>query len=146
MCRLKRDNGVGHECASQPPQSQVSSGLDDEGLGYVDATGLLSVAVQRLDHAISVIHVAGEVDMVTGPSLENQLRKMLATQPERLIVDLSRVSFMGSTALAVLLNIRHMADQQSTRFQLRGTDRRPVAAPLRVTGLDHLFDIVRSGE
>jgi len=72
--------------------------------------------------------------------------KILATQPERLIVDLSRVSFMGSTALAVLINIRHMADQQSTRFQLRGTDRRPVAAPLRVTGLDHLFDIVRSGK
>jgi len=93
-----------------------------------------------------VIHVAGEVDMVTGPSLEDQLRKILATQPERLIVDLSRVSFMGSTALAVLINIRHMADQQSTRFQLRGTDRRPVAAPLRVSGLDHLFDIVRSGE
>ncbi|HJT02010.1 MAG TPA: hypothetical protein VJ757_00060 [Pseudonocardiaceae bacterium] len=50
-----------------------------------------------------MIHVAGEVDMVTGPSLEHQLRKLLATRPERLIVD-------------------------------------------RVTGLDHLFDIVHSGE
>lgn len=75
LCRSKGDNGVSHECAFQPPQSQVPPGLDDEGLGYVDATGLLSVAVQRLDHAISVIYVAGEVDMVTGPSLEDQLRK-----------------------------------------------------------------------
>lgn len=36
-------------------------------LSDIDATGLLSVVVQELDHTVSVVHVAGEVDMATGP-------------------------------------------------------------------------------
>ena len=133
---------MGNEGASQPRQSQFPSGLDDEGVGYVDARRLLSVAVERLDDAVSVIHVAGEVDMVTGSLLQSQLRQVLATQPQRLIIDLSQVSFMGSAALSVLLSIRHAAAQQSITLQLRGTQRRAVAVPLQITGVDRLFDLL----
>lgn len=132
---------MGNEGASQPRESQFPSGLDDN-VGYVDARRLLSVVVERLDDAVSVIHVAGEVDMVTGPILQSQLRGVLATRPERLIIDLSQVSFMGSTALSALLSARHAAAQHSITLQLRGTERRAVAVPLRITGVDHLFDIL----
>jgi anti-anti-sigma factor len=130
--------GVTHEGAVQPPEF----GPGDHHLSYVDATALLSVVVQQLDHTISVIHVAGEVDMGTGPLLQDHLRKVLATQPVRLVIDLSQVSFMGLAGVSVLISARHAAAQQNTALQLRGTHRRAVAVPLRITGVDHLFDIV----
>jgi anti-sigma B factor antagonist len=134
---------VTHEDAFQPPQPSFQPRSDDDHhRSNVDAGELLSVVVQRLDDAVSVIHVAGEVDMVTGPLLQSQLRGVLATRPERLIIDLSQVSFMGSTALSALLSARHAAAQHSITLQLRGTERRAVAVPLRITGVDHLFDIV----
>ena len=109
-----------HEGAFQPPQPSYQPGSDGRHRSNVDAGELLSVVVQRLDDAVSVFHVAGEVDMVTGPVLQGQLREVLATRPERLIIDLSQVSFMGSTALSVLLSVRHAAAQQSITLQLRG--------------------------
>lgn len=122
-----------HERADKLPQSQRPR--------PVDMTGLLSVVVQELHHAISVLHVIGEVDMATGPVLHDHVDRALATRPQRLIIDLSQVSFMGSTALSVLLRARHLAAQQHTTVQLRGTDRRAVAIPLKITGVDRLFDV-----
>lgn len=119
---------------------------DTEPVSYVDATGLLSIEVQQLDHAVSVVRVAGELDMLTGPVLDDHLSRLLATRPERLIIDLSQVSFLGSNGLSVLVIAQHSATQQDTAFQLRGTERRAVAVPLRITGLDHLFDIVPNSE
>lgn len=117
---------MAYEGARRPPHSQFDS--TGEEFGCVDATALLSVVVQRLDHDVAVIHVAGEVDMATGPLLENHLQTVLATQPDQLIIDLSQVSFMGSTALSVLVSARRVAVRQSTTVQLRGTQRRAVAA------------------
>jgi anti-sigma B factor antagonist len=67
------------------------------------------VLVLQLDQTIVVAQVAGEVDMLTGPSLQSHLDKALASRPERLIVDLSQVSFLGATGLAVLINAQEAA-------------------------------------
>lgn len=111
-----------------------------ESLNYVDGTQLLSVTVHQPDHAVFVAQVAGEVDMLTGPPLEDHLNTLLATRPERLVIDLSQVSFMGSTGLSVLIAARNTAAEQGTALQLSGTSRRAVAVPLEITGLTHLFD------
>lgn len=127
--------GAPQQPAGYPAQSAGS-------LSYVDGTGQLSVSVQHPADTVSVIHVAGELDMLTGPLLQDHLDRLLATQPERLIVDLSQVSFIGSTGLAILISTKHTAQQQGTALQLRGTSHRVVARPLEITGLDRLFDIV----
>jgi anti-sigma B factor antagonist len=113
-----------------------------EAGGYVDSTELLSVVVQPLEHAAWMIQVAGEVDMITGPLLHKHLAQLLDTWPERLVIDLSQVTFMGSTGLSVLIDARHTATHQGTTLQLTGTTRRAVAVPLEITGLDHLFEIL----
>jgi anti-sigma B factor antagonist len=100
------------------------------------------VAVQQPEHAVFVVHVAGELDMLTGPPLQDHLSELLATHPERLIIDLSQVSFMGSNGLSVLICTRQAAVQQGTTLQLRGASRRAVAVPLEMTGLNPLFEIV----
>lgn len=89
-----------------------------------------------------MIYVAGEVDMLTGLPLQDYLAELLATRPDRLIIDLSRVSFMGSTGLSVLICTREKAIATGTTLQLSGTSRRAVAVPLKVTGLNHLFEIL----
>lgn len=113
-----------------------------ESLSDVDAAGLLTVIVQPAGDAVSVIRVIGELDMLTGPLLEDHLVSLLATRPKRLIVDLGGVSFLGSTGLSILIKTRDIAGQQGTALQLTGAGRREVALPLRITGLDCLFDIV----
>lgn len=108
-------------------------------------TELLSVTVLQHEHAVLEAYVAGEVDMITGPSLQRHFDTALATRPERLIVDLSQVSFLGSTGLAVLINARTAAIQQGTTLQLRSISR-ATARPLQVTGLIDLFEIVPAEE
>jgi len=55
--------------------------------------------VLQHDHAVVVARVAGEVDMLTGPLLQSQLDSALATRPQRLIVDLSQVSFSAKSGI-----------------------------------------------
>jgi anti-sigma B factor antagonist len=89
-----------------------------EPLSYADKTKLLSVTVRESDEAVLVAHVTGELDMLTGPLLQDHLSEILATRPEHLVIDLSEVSFLGSTGLTVLLTARETAIRQNTRLQL----------------------------
>lgn len=115
-----------------------------ESFGRID--GIEPFRVTLLQHqAIVVAHVAGEVDMLTGPSLQSHLDQALATRPERLIVDLSQVTFLGSTGLAVLINTQEAATSQGTTFQLRGIGR-AAARVLQATNLTFFFQILPSKE
>ena len=104
-------------------------------------TELLSVTILQHDHAVAVAYVAGEIDMLTGPSLRRHLDDALATQPERLIVDLSHVSFLGATGLAVLINAQRAATQQGANLQLCGVSS-AAALPLQATELAYLFEVL----
>jgi anti-sigma B factor antagonist len=109
--------------------------------GQPNGDPLLRVAVVEYDQTLVVVQVAGEVDMLTGSLLQRHLDNALASQPQRLIVDLNQVSFMGSTGLAVLLNANTAARGQGTTVQLRGVGR-AVARLLQLTQLAYLFEIV----
>ncbi|HKS53073.1 MAG TPA: STAS domain-containing protein [Pseudonocardiaceae bacterium] len=111
------------------------------GHGNGDGSQLLGVTVVEQDHAVVVAHVAGEVDMLTAPLLQRHLNYALATQPQRLIVDLSRVRFLGSIGLAVLIDARTAATYQGTTLQLRSVSG-AIARLLHVTGLASWFEIV----
>ena len=115
--------------------------LGVEPLSYVD-DGLLSVEVHQLADAVFVVYLAGELDMLTGPSLQERLGELFASHPDRVIIDLSDISFMGSTGLSVLICARQNAIATGTILQLTGTGGRAVALPFTVTGLNHLFEIL----
>jgi anti-sigma B factor antagonist len=99
------------------------------------------VTVLQHDHAVVMVHVAGELDMPSAASLQSHLDQVLATQTERLIIDLSQVSFLGSTGLTVLANTKTAATKQGTRLQLRSVSS-AAARPLQITELVYLFDIL----
>jgi anti-sigma B factor antagonist len=116
-----------------------------ESFGRIDGIEPFRVTLRQHDQAIVVAYVAGEVDMLTGPALRSHLDQVLATRPEHLIVDLSQVSFLGSTGLAVLINVQEAAIHQGTTFQLRGV-RRAAGRVLQVTNLVSFFEILPAEE
>jgi anti-sigma B factor antagonist len=65
---------------------------------------------RELDARVSVISVAGELDLSTAPRLKWMLVDALAAGRDQLVVDLSRTTFMDSTALGVLVGVRRRLD------------------------------------
>ncbi|GAA5169716.1 MULTISPECIES: STAS domain-containing protein [Amycolatopsis] len=64
-----------------------------------------------------VLEVAGEVDMTTAPQLADALAVQLARDVRVVVVELARVSFLGSSGLAVLVNAyRSLADGKALRI------------------------------
>ena len=55
---------------------------------------------------LAVVSVSGSVDMLTAPGLAESLDSALAKKPNGLIVDLSKVEFLGSAGISVLMKTR----------------------------------------
>jgi anti-sigma B factor antagonist len=102
---------------------------------------LLRIAVQADSGGTSTLRVAGDVDLSTAPLLRSRAMKQLAQNPQRLILDLRKVDFLGSSGLAALIEIRNEALRRTIGLQLV-TASRAVLRPLIATGLIKLFDVV----
>ncbi len=90
------------------------------------------------------LRVRGEVDLATSPMLRHQAMDQLERAPRRLVLDLRQVSFLGSSGLAVLMEIRTEALGRDIALRLV-TVARAVLRPLTATGLVELFDIDDDG-
>ncbi len=104
------------------------------------SSDLLDLAVYRED-GVTVVAVIGEVDMLTSPLLTSRVDEELAQRPEALVLDLSEVSFLGSSGLAALVQIRDRAGEQGVPLRL-ASNSQAVIRPLVATGLEAMFDIV----
>lgn len=86
-----------------------------------------------------VLHVVGEIDTLTAPLLRAQLDAQLA-DVQRLVLDLTEVTFLGSAGLAVLVAAKDDAEAREHRlFVVPGS--RIVTRALQATGLLQIFDI-----
>jgi anti-sigma B factor antagonist len=94
------------------------------------------------DEETTVIAVRGELDLATAPRLKWPLVDALDAGRRRLVVDLSDVSFMDSTALGVLIGVRR-ALRADARMAIVCTDR-DVLRIFEISGLDVAFQIVRT--
>ena len=91
-----------------------------------------------------VVQLAGELDLYNTPVVREALREAAGRQPKRLVVDLSEVTFIDSTALGAFVE---------ARSQLRDRDAFALAAPglearraLEVSGLARHFAVHESVE
>lgn len=69
-----------------------------------------AIVRRELDECTSAISVEGELDLSTAPKLRWMLIDALEGGARRIVVDLSLVTFMDSTALGVLVAVNRRLD------------------------------------
>jgi anti-anti-sigma factor len=95
----------------------------------------------KLESGTARITVMGELDIATGPQLEQETRAMLARQARELIVDLSQLTFIDSSGLRLFIALND--DATTSGWTLRLT--RPPDAALtvfRITGAEENLPFV----
>jgi anti-sigma B factor antagonist len=101
-----------------------------------------AVIRRELDERTGVLSVEGELDLASAPSLKWALTDILAAGHDQVVVDLSLVTFIDSTALGVLVGVRK---NLSPGAKLAITCTHPdVLNIFELTGLDATFDIFSS--
>jgi anti-sigma B factor antagonist len=90
-------------------------------------------AVERRDGA-TVVRLAGELDLYNAPELRETLFALADEGPGRLVVELSEVEFMDSTALGVLIETRtRLPNRRAFLLAAPGLE---THRALRISGLD----------
>ena len=98
----------------------------------------LSISSEMRDDA-NVIHVEGELDVYTAPRLKTILDGF-GKDCGRVVVDLSEVQFIDSTALSVLVGGHQHIQSNGGKFRLVVND--PFLLKIfHITGFDGLFAI-----
>ena len=93
--------------------------------------------------ASTVIHVGGEIDAYTAPTLGERLDEQINAGHTRLVVDLEDVSFMDSSGLNVLVGrLASVRSRGGSLSLVRPRDR--ILRVLTITGLNELFAIFSS--
>ncbi|PWW66938.1 anti-sigma factor antagonist [Actinokineospora spheciospongiae] len=96
---------------------------------------LIDVRVDKTTSHV-VVHISGELDMVTAPVVNTALDTATATSGDRaLVIDLTALSFMGSTGLAMLLETRQRCVDNGRGFAVVSPSGSPPRRALEVTGL-----------
>jgi anti-sigma B factor antagonist len=99
--------------------------------------------IERADGFL-VISLAGELDLYNASTVREALLACCAEAPERLIVDLSAVKFIDSTALGVLIEARsRLANRRTFLLAAPGLETRRA---LEISGLDRHFAVHDSVE
>lgn len=86
--------------------------------------------------------VRGEVDIATAPDVWMVARRAVDTKPISLIIDCTGVTFIGSTGISLLLELRGVCHEHDLPFRLVA-DSRAVLRPLEVTDLLREFVVLR---
>jgi anti-sigma B factor antagonist len=85
------------------------------------------------------VEVEGEIDLSTAPRLKKAVDEALERGPERLVVDLSCVSFMDSSGLSSLLSTRQVVESRRCPFVVYA----PSAVVERVLSITGLLSALR---
>jgi anti-sigma B factor antagonist len=79
--------------------------------GQESFTGAFGIIQSQPDERTSVVALEGELDLGRAPSLKWALVDSVDAGYKQLVVDLTRVRFMDSTALSVLVGVNRSLDE-----------------------------------
>jgi anti-sigma B factor antagonist len=113
---------------------------------YNKGVDLLTLAVTARESAgepYTLVEITGEADVTNRDELRGILDTEVAQQPGMLILDLSGLRFMDSSALHVILQANRALDRQGGVMALVGPQE-AVAKMLRLTTADRLVPVFGS--
>lgn len=77
------------------------------------------LTIERLDGPAGPrLELRGELDIATAPRLEEAVREVLADAPERLVIDLRKLSFLDSSGLRQFIVLAGRAEKEGWKLQL----------------------------
>jgi anti-sigma B factor antagonist len=88
----------------------------------------------------NVLPLEGEIDLHVSPGIAASLQEMVKPKPPQLVVDLSRVTYIDSSGLAVLIEAMQNVAAYGGKFALAGLQEgvRPI---FEIARLDQVFRI-----
>jgi anti-sigma B factor antagonist len=93
-----------------------------------------------LPDASNVLPLDGEIDLHVSPRISASLGAMIEQKPQRLVVDLSKVTYIDSSGLAVLIEGMQNVEAYGGKFILAGI-RENVRPIFEIARLDQVFII-----
>jgi anti-sigma B factor antagonist len=105
-----------------------------------DETQPFSVTDQEVDEGTHVIEVSGEVDLYSAPELKEHVLTAIDNGKYRLVVDLSKATFIDSTTLGVLVGARKRLREHDGTLAVVCADDDKLSL-FEMTGLDRVFSI-----
>jgi anti-sigma B factor antagonist len=93
-----------------------------------------------LPHAPNVLPLEGEIDLHVSPRVAASLGAMIEQKPNRLVVDLSAVSYIDSSGLAVLIEGMQNVEAYGGKLVLAGLQEK-VRPIFEMARLDQVFII-----
>jgi anti-sigma B factor antagonist len=98
------------------------------------------VSIEETSEGIVVVSPRGELDAYTTPGLRSELHRLVEAGSRALVVDLTDVTFLDSSALGVLVGtLRRLRERDG---ELRVVKPRPLAMrAFEVTSLDRVLNL-----
>jgi len=93
-----------------------------------------------LPDAANVLPLEGEIDLHVSPRISASLGAMIEQKPQRIVVDLSKVSYIDSSGLAVLIEGMQNVEAYGGKFILAGIQEN-VKPIFEIARLDQVFII-----
>lgn len=106
-----------------------------------DFTDAITLTAREVAVGVVVVAVTGELDMATVPKVEEYVRRRLGDVSQALVLDLSGVTFLGSTGVNLLIALRAQCAEVGAALRLVATTK-AVLQPLQLTDLTDHFTIV----
>jgi anti-sigma B factor antagonist len=109
------------ELTSRRPRERVAAGL--------------RIHVERFGGRVAVIHVVGEIDMLTVPELEPVLHRRLRSTLAAVVLDLSGVTFLSCGGVSMIARERDYARARGIGLNVVSGGSHPVEVALQACGL-----------
>jgi|SRR5689334_1622315 len=88
----------------------------------------------------NVLPLDGEIDLHVSPEVAESLKSMISKKPKKVVIDLTKVTYLDSSGLAVLIEGMQNVQEYGGRFRLAGVQDE-VKQVFDIARLDQVFDI-----
>jgi anti-anti-sigma factor len=91
-------------------------------------------------HRPNVLQLEGDIDLHVSPAVTESLNAMIKEKPERIVIDLSRVTYIDSAGMAALILAMQEVEAYGGKFFLTGLQE-TIRSIIETSRLDRIFRI-----
>lgn len=88
---------------------------------------------------VVTVTIHGELDLLSAPTLRDQIADVRADKPSGIVIDLSQMEFMDSSGLGVLVQLARQANEEGWELSLREPSSERVQRLFDITKTRSLF-------